>query len=189
MTADISPSEMRRLVRLAVWASLMALGAWVVIPVGAVPVTLQTFFIFLAAFVEGPRASLAATLYLLAGLVGLPVFAGGQAGPSLLFGPSAGYALSFPLVAALAGLGRGEGSSGGTARLAGAALASLALLYFCGSVGLAANHGLNFKAALAVNLTFAPFDLMKILCAGLVASRIAKRRSKSQGLRKPRKTS
>jgi biotin transport system substrate-specific component len=177
-TTSISLAEMRRLVRMAVWASLISLGAWVILPVGVVPVTLQTFFIFLAAYEEGPTAFFAAALYLMAGLVGLPVFTGGHAGPALIFGPTAGYALSFPLVALVAGLGRGR--RGRTlARMLPFGLAALGLLYFCGTVGLVVNMGFDFSAAAAMNLTFLPGDLAKMAAASAVARGMAARRRRA----------
>ncbi|MDR2302759.1 MAG: biotin transporter BioY [Deltaproteobacteria bacterium] len=186
MFEEVSLSQTRRLVRLAVWAAFMALGAWVSLPIGPVPITLQTFFIFLAAFVDGPRAALAVLLYLGAGLLGLPVFAGGLAGPALVFGPTAGYALAFPLMALICGLGRAnlaslktkaKAQSTNQKRPAGPALArtlffgllGLAFVYLSGSIGLVLNAGFSFGAALALNVTFIPGDAAKVVAAALVA--------------------
>ena len=65
------------------FAALMAVCAWISIPVGPVPVTLQTFAVFLAAALLGSkRGTLAVLVYILLGVVGLPVFAFGHgAGP------------------------------------------------------------------------------------------------------------
>ena len=58
------------------FAALMAVCAWISIPVGPVPVTLQTFDVFLAAALLGSkRGTLAVLVYILLGVVGLPVFA------------------------------------------------------------------------------------------------------------------
>ncbi|MDR1310247.1 MAG: biotin transporter BioY [Deltaproteobacteria bacterium] len=174
MYEDLDWENARRLARLAVWAAFMALGAWVVIPVAFIPVTLQTFFIFLAGFAEGPRAAISAALYLGAGLLGLPVFSGGQAGPALVFGPSVGYAFSFPAVAAICGLGRGKGRPG-LARMLPLGLAGMALMYSCGSLGLVVNAGFSWPAALFLNVTFLPGDLAKMVCAALAARSLAPR--------------
>ena len=67
-------------------AAIIAALAQIVIPIGAVPITLQTFAVGLVAAILKPReATLAATLYLILGAIGLPVFAGGGGGsnPSL----------------------------------------------------------------------------------------------------------
>lgn len=184
MYEEVSFSQVRRLVRLAVWAAFMALGAWVSLPIGPVPITLQTFFIFLAAFAEGPAAYQAVLLYLGAGLLGLPVFAGGLAGPALVFGPTAGYALSFPLMAAICGLGRPDGTGQKRQVLAKALVfgfLGLALVYLCGAVGLCLNAGYAFPAALAINLAFIPGDSAKVVCAALVAFGLARSRAKATG--------
>lgn len=55
-------------------AAIIAALAQIVIPIGAVPITLQTFAVGLVAAILKPReATLAATLYLILGAIGLPV--------------------------------------------------------------------------------------------------------------------
>ena len=86
-------------------AALIALGGYVSLPLGPVPISLQTFFVMTAGFVLGPtNGALAVALYLLAGLVGLPVFAGGTAGIEKLLGPTGGFLFSFVPMAMIAGI-------------------------------------------------------------------------------------
>jgi biotin transport system substrate-specific component len=99
-----------------VWTALLAAavagGAWISLPVGPVPVSLQPLFVFLAGFVLGPRrGALCVGLYILAGVLGLPVFAGGRAGLGHVLGPTGGYLLGFVLAAAVCG--RATGGRGG----------------------------------------------------------------------------
>ncbi len=62
----------------ALFAVLTALGAFIRIPFPLVPITLQTFFVFLSGTLLGSRAgALAQVLYVGMGLIGLPVFTGG----------------------------------------------------------------------------------------------------------------
>ncbi|HVL42771.1 MAG TPA: biotin transporter BioY [Brevundimonas sp.] len=83
---------------------LMALCARIAIPMVPVPMTLQTWAVLLAAAAMGPVRGMAATaLYLLAGLVGLPVLAEGASGVDPFTGPTAGYLAAFVPAAALAG--------------------------------------------------------------------------------------
>ena len=86
---------------IALFAALMAVCSWISIP-ATVPFTLQTFGVFLAVSVlGGRRGTLAVLVYLLLGMIGIPVFAGFQGGIGCLLGTTGGYIIGF-LVAALA---------------------------------------------------------------------------------------
>ena len=83
--------------------ALTAAGAYIKIPVGPVPITLQTFVVLLAGAVLGPWHGAAAMgAYVLAGLMGLPVFAAGG-GPQYVLMPTFGFLLSFPVAAIVVG--------------------------------------------------------------------------------------
>ncbi|MER6626119.1 biotin transporter BioY, partial [Streptomyces sp. NPDC000931] len=83
----------RDLALVAVFAALIAaLSVTVAIPIGPVPITLQTLGIMLAPSLLGwKRGSLAIAAFLALGLAGLPLFAGGRGGLAVLAGPSAGF--------------------------------------------------------------------------------------------------
>lgn len=84
-----------------------ALAAQVAFPLPwtPVPVSGQTFAVLLSGAVLGARrGALAQVLYLAEGALGLPVFAGADAGAAHLVGPSGGYLVAFPLAAALVGV-------------------------------------------------------------------------------------
>jgi biotin transport system substrate-specific component len=79
---------------------LVALSAKVQIPLAPVPLTCQDFAVLLVGATLGSRrGSAALVLYLVEGLLGIPVFAGPIAGPLYLLGPTGGYLLAFPLAA------------------------------------------------------------------------------------------
>jgi biotin transport system substrate-specific component len=93
----------RRITTTALLAALLAASVLVTVPIGAVPLTLQVFVVVLIALVVPPTwAAMAVGTYLLAGAVGLPVFAGMSGGFAVLFGPRGGYLLGF-LLGAVAG--------------------------------------------------------------------------------------
>ena len=82
----------------AMFAALMALCAWVSVPVGDVAYTLQSLAVALTLLLlGGRRGTLAVILYLLLGAVGLPVFSGFRGGFGALLGPTGGYLLGFAL--------------------------------------------------------------------------------------------
>ena len=84
---------------IALFAVLMAVCSWISIP-AVVPFTLQTFGVFVAVSVlGGKRGTLAVVLYLLMGIVGLPVFAGFSGGLGVLLGSTGGYIIGFVFTA------------------------------------------------------------------------------------------
>ena len=87
----------KTIVLCAMFAALCCATAPISIPLpGGVPITLQTAAVFLAALLLGPLYGFVAVLvYVLLGAVGLPVFAGGKAGFSVLLGPTGGYIFGF----------------------------------------------------------------------------------------------
>ena len=79
------------MVYIALFACLMAICSWISIP-GEVPFTLQTMGVFLAiGLLGGKRGTLAVLVYILMGVVGLPVFSGFSGGIGKLVGVTGGY--------------------------------------------------------------------------------------------------
>ena len=86
---------------IAVCAALIAVCSWIQIPT-VVPFTLQTFAVFLALyFLGGKKGTMSVFIYILIGLIGLPVFSGFKGGPAALFGMTGGYIMGFMLQAAI----------------------------------------------------------------------------------------
>ncbi len=146
------------------------------LPFSPVPVTAQTFGVMIAGALLGARGGiLSMVLLLLLGLVGLPVFSGGQAGPGVLLGPTGGYLLAFPLAAGVIGLLRHR--HGKAPSLAWwffvHALGGMGLIYLLGAGQLALVSGLSPGEALRVGvLVFLPGDLLKAASAALVSRKM-----------------
>ncbi|MFT3861415.1 biotin transporter BioY [Micropruina sp.] len=164
---------------IAVFAALIAAFSLVPgIPIGPVPITLQTLGVALAGLVLGPWRGFAATaLYLLVGFAGLPVFASGAAGLGVLGKPSVGYLLSFPIAAVVAGLfARWFGDR--RPRLLWMFLAgfgaSVLIVHPAGIVGLMAVLQIDFAKAFAIDIAFWPGDVAKNLIAATIAVAVHK---------------
>lgn len=169
--------------RTALLAALMAAFAYVSFPnplAPGIPVTLQVLGVFLAGILLGPVWGTAAMgLYLAAGAVGIPVFAGGGAGlGSLVASPTAGYLWSYPLGAGLVGLLVHRGASlrdppsVGAGVLVGAMVAATVVIYALGTVGFALVQNVGLVDAFVVSaLAFVPWEAVKIAAAvGIVRS-------------------
>ncbi len=166
-----------RLVWTALLAACIAVGAWLQLPIGPVPVTLQPLFVFLAGYLLGPASGAAAVaLYVLAGVLGMPVFAGGKAGLGVLLGPTGGYLVGFVLAAAVTGLSARRGKPLGWVRGLSFGIAGILIAYAVGVAWLA--HVLHLGARQALLAGFVPFiapDVVKAIVAVVVARHLRAR--------------
>lgn len=88
-------SKLTDMILIGLFAALIAVCAQIQIP-AAVPFTLQTFAIFLAVgLLGGKRGTVSVVIYILLGMVGLPVFAGFKGGIAALLGTTGGYIIGF----------------------------------------------------------------------------------------------
>jgi biotin transport system substrate-specific component len=96
-------SRARVLALSGIFGALIAVGGLVSIPFFPVPLTLQTFFVYLAVLKMKRHAYISQLIYLGIGVVGLPVFARGMGGYAVLLGPTGGFLLGFLLGAFVSG--------------------------------------------------------------------------------------
>jgi biotin transport system substrate-specific component len=96
--------KLRMVVLASLMAALMAVGAYIHIPIGPVPIVLTNLFVLLSGLLLGSRWGVAsAGLYLLVGAIGMPVFYGGKGGFAHILGPTGGYLFGFVLSAWMTG--------------------------------------------------------------------------------------
>lgn len=80
---------------IALFAVIISICAWISIPT-TIPFTMQTFGVFLALDVlGGKRGTISIIVYLLLGIVGVPVYAGGLSGIGVVFGNTGGYMIGW----------------------------------------------------------------------------------------------
>ncbi|MFB6295755.1 MAG: biotin transporter BioY [Halobacteriales archaeon] len=176
------------LARTAVFAALMGALALVSFPypLSPSPVTLQVLGVFLAGIMLGPVwGGTALVLYLFAGALGAPVFSGGSAGLTTLFGPTGGYLIAFPIAAFAVGLVVHGGlelddyREVGIPRLLAGMIAGTVIIYALGTAGLyyvfATTPDLPGwtvgKAIVSGALVFLPAEALKMAAAvGVVRS-------------------
>ena len=149
----------------------------IAIPVSPVPISLASMAVYLAVTVLGMKlGTLSCLIYLLLGLVGIPVFAGGSAGAAKLFGPTGGYLIGYLFLALIAGAFVGRFAENKWKNIAFAALGMILgtiVLYALGTAWLAYSAGMDFQAALwAGVIPFIPGDLVKMVIAVLLGSAV-----------------
>ncbi len=90
-------SKTATICHIALAAAMLAVGGFIKINVFAVPFTLQTFFIcFIAVLLDVKKSTAAVGIYIILGLIGVPIFANGG-GFSYVLQPSFGYIIGFLL--------------------------------------------------------------------------------------------
>jgi biotin transport system substrate-specific component len=167
----LAPLDEVRQVGLVIGFSLLnAVAAQIVIPIGPVPITGQTFAVLLTGALLGSRlGAIAIIAYLVEGASGLPFFAGGHFGLAHLVGPYGGYLISFPAAAFITGAFSEHGWdrrfwSAATAM----AIGSLVIL-FCGWAWFSFAWHTPPMAALVQTVThLVPGDIIKVLLAAAV---------------------
>ncbi len=145
---------------------LTGLAAQVSIPLPftPVPLTLQTFAVLLVGAGLGTaRGLLSMSLYLAAGVVGVPWFSGGTSGAG---GASFGYVLGFVVAAALVGRLAERGATRGPARTAGVMVLGNLAIYAVGVPWLMGVAHVGFARALALGVVpFLVGDMVKVAVA------------------------
>ncbi len=148
----------------------------ITLPFTRVPFTLQVFFLFLVSLIFAPKESFFIVLsYLVLGLIGFPVFAGGRGGIDVLLGPTGGYLWGFLISAPLISLISKNNKD--IMKILGISL-GLLIIYALGSVWLMYFMKINYYKALILGVfPFIPFDLLKGFLA-LFISKYLKLREK-----------
>ncbi|WP_099469995.1 biotin transporter BioY [Konateibacter massiliensis] len=146
------------------------------LPFSPVPFSFTNLVIYLGAFLLGSkRGTLSCLIYLLLGLVGLPVFSGFSGGPGKLFGPTGGYLLGFILMAFIGGYFVEKFYRNIPMYVAGLILATAAA-YLPGTLWLAHQMDLSlYQALMAGVIPYLIGDGAKIAIAVIAGPRIKAR--------------
>lgn len=170
----------RDLVLMALFAALVAVGAFLRVPLPAIPFTLQFLFTALAGILLGSRhGAISVACYVIIGLVGFPVFTAGG-GPSYIFHPTFGYLPAFIVGAWVIGRIAEQSPAPSVKRLLAASLIGLALVLVIGAVyyWMICTFYLGTPVgarALTVTcfLAVLPGDLVQCVLAAVLGSRLA----------------
>lgn len=172
-TSTISTSRWttKRLVTMALFAAIICISAYISIPLplpGAPHVTLQNFVIILISLLfSSLDAFLIIAVWMLLGIIGLPVFIGGGSGIAYLLMPYGGYTVVFLLVGLLLPVLCGK--SYNRIRYTLVAILGAMLIDIIGMFRLMAVNGLTLEAGILTGFVpFLPLDLVKCIIAAQI---------------------
>lgn len=169
-----STYSIRTMTLVALMTAVCCILSPISVPIGPVPISLSVLAVFLTACVLGSKRGVTAViLYILLGLIGMPVFTGYEAGPGKLFGPTGGYIIGYIPLVLLAGCTVGRFGIRKWYIHAAAMLAGLVSCYTLGTIWFMIVTKTSLRDALLLCVVpFIAFDLMKMVTAFIVGNTI-----------------
>ena len=171
LAAALAPLDWTRAVSLVfAFSLLIALSAQIVVPIGPVPITGQTFAVLLTGALLGSRlGAMALVVYLIEGASGLPFFYGGSSGIAHLLGPTGGYLIAFPAAAFITGAFAEHGWDKRFLTAAASMAIGSVVIMLSGWAWFALITSTPLPTAFQLTvLKFIPGDIVKILLAAAV---------------------
>jgi len=175
-TTAKSRIDVKTMVLVALMAALCCVISPISVPIGAIPISLGVLAAYLCAFALGSKkGTLAFAIYLLLGLVGLPVFSGYAGGPAKLFGPTGGYLIGMIFLVLISGLFIDRfGIRKWYMQVIGMVL-GLAVCYALGTLWYMFQAKVTFAQGMATCvIPFLPVDAIKIALALLIGNTLRK---------------
>lgn len=166
--------QLRSMIYASMLGALTAIGAYIIIPFPIVPITLQTLFVYIAGgLLGGYLGALSQIIYLLIGIIGLPVFSGGKAGFGILIGPTGGYLIGFVIAAFIIGKLIKMKEPSGFLWVIFSMIIGTLIIYLFGVIQLSLIAKLDIMKSLSVGvLPFLIGDTLKIIVAAFIVIRI-----------------
>lgn len=167
--------SIRKQILCALFAAAMAICAQLSIPVGLVPISMGSLAVLLAGGVLGKKfGTLSMVLYILLGAIGLPVFAMGKGGFSVLAGPTGGYIIGYVFMAFITGWFVEKYPQRKGMLLVGMVTGNL-ICYIFGTVWfMLVTQTAFWEALMLCVVPFLPGDAVKIVAAMLLSVKINK---------------
>lgn len=163
----------------AMFTGLTAIGASISIPLGEVPITFQSLFVVLSGLILGPKLGpISQIVYIILGLIGLPIFAGFTGGPQSIMKPSFGFIISFVFTAYIVGRIAYSETNLGKRKIWIASLVGTLVMYIIGLpymyfiLNSVMDSDFSFNTIIKIGcLIFLPGDLLKFVLASIVATK------------------
>lgn len=180
-----SKKKLKEMASVSLMTAVECIFAPFTVPIGAIPLSLSTFAVYLSAVLIGKKSFFSVIVYILIGAVGMPVFSGGVGGVDRLFGPTGGFIFGYIPCAVIAGFFAEKFKESRAIRFCGLLLGT-ALMYVLGSAQLCfvmgADGAKTALSLLAVNVfPFIPIDIAKMILALTLGDTLNKRLKMSKG--------
>ncbi len=175
-TRIVEVSAIKMITFTALMTAVMCIVSPLSIPIGPVPITLSVACVFLCVYALGTKlGTLACGIYILLGLVGLPVFSGFAGGPAKLFGPTGGYIIGYIFMALISGWFIDRFPMKRFYLQVVGMLLGLAVLYVFGTAWFVFQMKVTFAEALSMCvIPFVALDCAKIALALLLGNTLRK---------------
>ena len=162
-------TTINKMTKIALITAIICIIAPFSIPIGVVPISFTNFILLLSLYLLSTKESLISyAIYLLIGLIGIPVFSGFTSGPSKLFGPTGGYLIGFIFLILISGICVNKFPNKSILCFFSMIIGSI-VVYLFGSLWLAYQAKLTLLAAVATGvLPFVLGDLIKIILVLLI---------------------
>ncbi|NLA14561.1 MAG: biotin transporter BioY [Tissierellia bacterium] len=171
--------SVRDITQIGIFTALTAVGAFISIPIGPVPITLQSFFVLLSGIMLGSKKAMFSQItYLLLGLIGFPIFSGFSGGLQHIFKPSFGFIIGY--VAAAYVVGKLTEEKTASQYLWAAVFAGTLIIYTFGLpymyyiLNIMLNSNLSIVKILQLGMfAFIPGDMLKAVIIVFFAQKIS----------------
>jgi len=173
-TKKISISEMTKI---SLCTALLCISSYIAFPIPFTPImiTAQTIVVNLIALILNPlHGAISVIMFILLGVIGLPVFAGGNSGLGALFGPTGGFIIGFLFSAIVISHLKGKKRSLLRYFLV-AILIGMPVTYLFGATYM--SYILNMNYIKTLQLAVIPFilgDTIKAIIACVIAAKLNK---------------
>jgi len=164
----------------AIMTALLCIAAPNSVPIGPIPVTLTNLILYFAIFILGTKGTTVSYIvYLLLGIVGLPVFSGYAGGIGKVAGPTGGYLVGFIPMIIISGIFFAASKKKGKATCVAITMAGMiigtAVAYILGTIWFVIQMDCDYAYAFSVCvLPFIPFDLGKMVVANILGHAVRK---------------
>lgn len=164
----------RDMAKMSLCVALICVSAYIVVPLPFTPIVLAALTCtmgFSALILSPKQIFIVLVVYILLGVVGLPVFSAGRSGLGFLLGPTGGFYPSFVLAYVIVSLIKGKENS--LKRYIAAGLVGIPLTYIGGVISMMMVLDLTFDAAMTMAVCpFIPGDIIKCIIAAFLAVRV-----------------